>query len=247
MSCVPSGLAREVQLPQRNLRFNPCPRMGKRGVQVNGRLATTGEGKRTGNGEKGFSMIEMMVVVAVVMVVFGMAIIQLRPTLADADMDAAMRQVLDQIRQAREYSIAKRRYIQVQFKTVAVGAGNQYQVITTQRNDLTSGAGTTKPVLSTVPIESPAQFYIVPGSPDTPDGFGNGAPILFENVANGPVGGMLFQSDGELVDGNTFLPINGTVFLGNPGSNSSARAVSVLGATGRARGWKGTGTVWVQF
>ena len=139
---MPSGLAREVQLRQRNLRFNPCPRMGKRGVQVNGRLATTGEGKRTGNGEKGFSMIEMMVVVAVVMVVFGMAIIQLRPTLADADMDAAMRQVLDQIRQAREYSIAKRRYIQVQFKTVAVGAGNQYQVITTQRNDLTSGAGT---------------------------------------------------------------------------------------------------------
>ncbi len=202
---------------------------------------------RNGRRESGFSLIEMMVVVAVMMVIFGMAIIQLRPTLADADMDAAMRQVLDQIRQAREYSIANRRYVQIQFKTVAVGAGSQYQVVTTQRNDLTSGAGTTKPVLSTVPIESPAQFYLVPGQPDTPDGFGNGAPILFESVANGPVGGMLFQSDGELVDGATFLPINGTVFLGNPGSPSSARAITVLGSTGRARGYKGTGTVWVQF
>lgn len=211
------------------------------------RVMTGADRKRTGTSESGFSMIEMMVVVAVMMVVFGMAIIQLRPTLADADMDAAMRQVLDQIRQAREYSIANRRYIQVQFKTVAAGPGNQYQVVTTQRNDLTSGAGGTKPVLSTVPIETPAQFYLVPGSPDTPDGFGNGAAITFENVANGPAGGMLFQSDGELVDGNTFLPINGTVFLGNPGSSTSARAVTVLGATGRVRGWKGTGAVWVQF
>jgi hypothetical protein len=37
------------------------------------------------------------------------------------------------------------------------------------------------------------------------------------------------------------------VFLGVPGTATSARAVTVLGSTGRVRGWKGTGTAWVQF
>ena len=71
--------------------------------------------------------------------------------------------------------------------------------------------------------------------------------IVFNSVSGGPIGGMLFESDGELVDGSTFQPINGTVFLGVPGKNTSARAITVLGTTGRIRGWKGTGTLWTQF
>ena len=63
----------------------------------------------------------------------------------------------------------------------------------------------------------------------------------------GPVGGMLFQSDGELVDGSTYQPINGTVFLGVPGTATTARAVTVLGSTGRVRGWTGNGNNWTQF
>jgi hypothetical protein len=58
---------------------------------------------------------------------------------------------------------------------------------------------------------------------------------------------MLFQSDGELVDGATFQPINGTVFIGFPNQATASRAVTVLGATGRVRGWKLAKTQWVQF
>jgi hypothetical protein len=59
---------------------------------------------------------------------------------------------------------------------------------------------------------------------------------------------MMFQSDGEFLDGATALPINGTVFLGIPGQQSTARAVTVLGTTGRVRGWKSNGAVaWYQF
>ena len=57
-----------------------------------------------------------------------------------------------------------------------------------------------------------------------------------------------FQSDGEFLDGATFLPINGTVYLGVTGQTSTARAVTVLGTTGRVRGWKSNGSnVWYQF
>jgi hypothetical protein len=85
--------------------------------------------------------------------------------------------------------------------------------------------------------------------PDTPDGFGNGYAIEFEGLNGLPVAGMLFQSDGELVDGSTFLPISGTVFIGVTGSNNTtaARAVTVLGTTGRVRGWRSQGSTWVQF
>jgi hypothetical protein len=58
---------------------------------------------------------------------------------------------------------------------------------------------------------------------------------------------MLFQSDGELVDGATFQPINGTVFLGLTAQTATARAITVLGGTGRVRGWKISGNTWMQF
>jgi hypothetical protein len=58
---------------------------------------------------------------------------------------------------------------------------------------------------------------------------------------------MYFQNDGELVDGSTFQPINGTVFLGVSTLNTtSARAITVLGSTGRVRAWKFNGSAWSQ-
>jgi prepilin-type N-terminal cleavage/methylation domain-containing protein len=202
---------------------------------------------RATNGQRGFTMIEMAVVVTLILIISAMALIAYLPTLQDARFDTATRQIVDQLRQAREYAITNRRYVQVTFPTVIVGGSNQYAVVLTQRNDLTAGAGAINPVLSTMYIQYPARYLVFAGTPDTPDAFGNAAAIEFEGVNGGPVGGMLFQSDGELVDGNTFQPINGTVFLGFPGKNTSARAITVLGGTGRARGWKGTGTIWSRF
>ena len=204
-------------------------------------------GTRTTNLQRGFTMIEMAVVVTLILIISAMALIAYLPTLQDARFDAAMRQIVDQLRQAREYAITNRRYVQVTFPIVAVGGSNQYAVVLTQRNDLTAGAGAINPTLSTVYIQYPAQYLVIVGTPDTPDAFGNAAAIEFEGLSGGPVGGMLFQSDGELVDGSTFQPINGTVFLGYPGKNTSARAITILGGTGRARGWKGTGAIWTRF
>jgi prepilin-type N-terminal cleavage/methylation domain-containing protein len=204
-------------------------------------------GKRKATSERGFSLVEMSVVVMLILIISAMALIAYLPTLQDARFDAAMREVVDQMRQAREYAITNRRYVQVTFPTVVVSGITQYQVVMQVRNDLTAGAGALNPILSKVPIESPAQYYVFTTAPDTPDAFGNGAAVVFEGLTGGPVGGMLFQSDGELVDGATYQPINGTVFIGQPGKNSTARAVTVLGGTGRVRGWKGTGVVWARF
>jgi prepilin-type N-terminal cleavage/methylation domain-containing protein len=205
---------------------------------------------RSANRERGFSMIELGVVIMIILIVAAMAIFALQPSLQDAKYDNAMRQVIDQLRQAREYAIANRRYVQVSFPIVVIaGQPTQYQVVTTERNAGTygpAGAGADV-VLSTVPIQVPAQYFLYPAAPDTPDGFGNAAAIEFEGLNGGPILGMMFQSDGELVDGGTFQPINGTVFIGFPNAPTASRAVTVLGGTGRIRGWKYTGTTWFQF
>jgi type II secretory pathway pseudopilin PulG len=185
-------------------------------------------------------MIELMVAVMIILIVSAIAITSLRPNLQQARVDAAMRQVVDTFRQAREFAIANRRYVQVSFP-----ANNQIQM--TQMNTLTPGAGGINPVLTTLTLAPPLVFNL-DGMPDTPDAYGNAGPIVFEGIVNGPVGGMMFQSDGEFLDGATFLPINGSVFMGYPAQQSTARAVTVLGTTGRVRGWKSNGNVtWYQF
>ncbi len=200
------------------------------------------------NRECGFSMVEMVVVVALILVISAMAIFALQPALQDARFDAAMRQVLDQLRQAREYSITNHRYVQVTFPVVVSAGVTQYEVQMTQLNAVPFGPGGANTVLSTISIQPPARFYVFPAPvPDTPDNFGDSSSIVFEGTNNGPPGGMMFQSDGEFVDKATFQAINGTVFLGLPGQSTSARAVTLLGSTGRVRGWKGTGATWFQF
>jgi prepilin-type N-terminal cleavage/methylation domain-containing protein len=211
-----------------------------RGVSVKKTAAKPMAERGSGNRQRGFSMIELVVVVSIILIITAISITQLRPNLQNARVDAAMRQVLETMRQAREFAVANRRYVQLSFP-----ANNQLQI--TQLNTLTPGAGGINPVLDTVTL-SPPLVFTVDGMPDTPDAYGNANAIEFESVANGPVGGMVFQSDGEFLDGATFLPINGTVFLGITGQQSTARAVTVLGTTGRVRGWKSTGTTaWYQF
>jgi prepilin-type N-terminal cleavage/methylation domain-containing protein len=216
-----------------------------RGVSVKKTETKSMAERGTGNRQSGFSMMELLIVVSIVLIVTAISITQLKPNLQNARIDAAMREVLETFRHAREYSIANRRYVKVTFP-----ANNQVQL--TQLNTLTPGAGGINPVLDTVTLAPPLIFQLV-GMPVTPDdappsGCSTLAPIVFECISNGPVGGMVFQSDGELLDGATFLPINGTVFLGVTGQQSTARAVTVLGTTGRVRGWKSQGnTTWYQF
>lgn len=198
----------------------------------------------TARAERGFSLIELMIAITIILIVSAIAITQLTPNLQQARVDSAMREVIATFRQAREYAIANRRYVQISFP-----ANNQIQV--TQMNTLTPGAGVVNAVITTVTLAPPLVFNL-DGMPATPDdvtgGCGTQAPVVFECTVNGPVGGMVFQSDGELLDGTTFLPINGTVVMGVPGQQSTARAVTILGTTGRVRGWKSNGNVtWYQF
>jgi hypothetical protein len=56
---------------------------------------------------------------------------------------------------------------------------------------------------------------------------------------------MKFTPSGTFIDaGNTL--VNGTIFLGTPGNPMTARAVTILGATGRIRQYHWNGTTWQE-
>jgi type II secretory pathway pseudopilin PulG len=190
--------------------------------------------RRSGDQERGFSMAELLIVTFVLMIVSAMAIVQLAPTYQQQEANAAMVQIASQLRLARETAMTDRRDVQVSF----IG-NNQIQLT---RINLPVGAAPT--ILSTVPIQAPVVFMLNPGTPDTPDAFGNAGPIEFGGIVGGPPT-MMFQSDGTFVSTSGVL-LNGTVFLGMPKVPPATRAVTVLGATGRIRMYKANPTGWIQ-
>ena len=209
------------------------------GVSVKELALRDKAGRRCESRERGFSVIEMLIVVGIALVVTGIAVVKSQPALQQNRAFAGAMEVKSAMRQGRETAISARRTVQVQFFTgLPCTAG--YACVQLTRLDPPANVPT---VILTLPIENSVQFMLFPGEIDTPDGFGNVAPITFAGVANGPPV-MEFQSDGSFTDGNGNV-INGTVFLGIANFIDTPTAVSILGGTGRARAWRLRGGSWV--
>ncbi|MGB0036108.1 MAG: hypothetical protein WBP79_11595 [Candidatus Acidiferrales bacterium] len=186
--------------------------------------------------ERGFTAVEVVIVLLIVMTIMAMATIQLQPTIQQFRANAGMAQVKGALRQARELAISERRSIVVKF----IG-NNTVQLFLVNINAGGVQVVAAAPFLS-LPIEGTVTFMTFGGETDTPDGYGFQGPVAFNGIAGGPAV-MMFQSDGTFTDGNG-NPINGSVFLGVLGVPTSARAVTVLGATGRVHTYHATPTGW---
>jgi type II secretory pathway pseudopilin PulG len=180
----------------------------------------------------GFSAIEGLVVVAIVSVILAMALIKWTTLMPNAKANSAMDQLLYRLRSAREQAIAHRREVQITF----VGT-NQLTVA-----ELWPVGAPPPP--STYTFEGGATYQVFAGVPDTPMAFGNGAAIYFENASGGPPI-MKFTTNGAFIDGNNNF-VNGTAFLGLTGNSQTARAITILGATGRVREYHWDGTQWQE-
>jgi prepilin-type N-terminal cleavage/methylation domain-containing protein len=176
--------------------------------------------------DAGFTMLELLVVLVLAGTV--MAIFAGFYPIAAATMqgDADMRILSWQLKQARETAVNQRRPVQLQFLPP-----NGVQIVR-----LNIPNGTT--VLETAVFEHNSQFLLFAGQPDTPDGFGRTGPISFGGAAT-----VMFTADGMLTDG-AGNPINGTIFLGQPGRPMTARALTIFGPTAMIRGYRWNGSAW---
>jgi len=206
--------------------------------------------KRKNKVELGFSLIEMVVVVALILVLMGFAIINITGSTQNARANAAMDALVDQLRQARELAIAKRRNVQISITSP--------NVITT--TILTLPGETVPPAIPPVYLNDNVAggltFTLFASLPDTPMGFGNSTAINLQQPTGGGAWTVMFgtsgafvgtaQSASTLYQTTTNNPVNASIFLGIQGATNTARAVTIFGATGRVRSYHWTGSSWQE-
>jgi Tfp pilus assembly protein FimT len=178
--------------------------------------------------EDGFTVIEAVIVIALMFIIASIALLDMTGISNRVAADSALYQMVAQLRRGRDLAVSQRRAIELQFQ-----GNNQVQLV---RYDLPAG----RTVLSTATLEKRIVFNLFDGVPDTPDLFGKAGAVSFTGA-----GPLVFLSDGTLVDGRG-NPVNGSVFLGLPNEPQTARSVTMLGATGRVRGYRWTGQSWIQ-
>lgn len=228
-----------------------------RGVWRSGTL-TGGAGGRYGC--EGYSMVELLTVIAIIGIVSAMALVAFFNEMPTLRADSAMQLLESELRQSREAAVDQRRNYIVTFS----GVGSS---VTCSTGSIIPGAaacpnsngGGINEVSSYVLDPSQMTFTVLTGVPDTPDAFGNtttcapSSGICFNNSTCGSPAALpcfiIFQGDGTVVNSSGTY-VNGTVFMGqvgnapNPTNPLTARAITILGSTGRIKGYRYNGKTW---
>jgi prepilin-type N-terminal cleavage/methylation domain-containing protein len=187
---------------------------------------------------RGFSLIEMAIVLAIAMIASTVCVMSLKPSMQQMRVTNAYNTTLGTLRQARDASVAKRWKYLVTFSNSAIP-----NTITVNQTLNCSAAGQ-QLVQSKLPTD--VQFTVISGVPTspngtytTPDGFGTGsAAIDFDQgVGGGGAKTICFYPDGSAHDANGNVN-SGVVYIARPADLFSSRAITVWGVTGRLRGFR---------
>jgi len=207
-------------------------------------------------GCEGFSLLEMLLVIAIIGITSAFAILAFTNVLPTIRADSTLQLAEAQLRDAREKAVDQRRNFTVTFQGT---------------NEMVACSSGTIPGAAACPVSANgvSQYYdyflpygftwmskfggtadpnnLYSGIGDTPDTYGKNYAINFINsvgyVCTALPCTITFQSDGTVVDGSGNY-VWGTVFMGFPGAVIQARAITILGATGKIKGWRYNGKAW---
>jgi len=186
--------------------------------------------------QSGYSAVELLVVLGILVILSAFAVFGWMGTNQNFLATAGMDDAVGQFRTARQLAISERRSIEIAFN-----GNNQIQLTP----ETTAGVPVVPNPLTPETLSSGVQFILFPGLPDTPMKFGNNAAISLVAAGAPTVAPVHFVSNGSLTDSNNNF-VNGTIFLGLPGKRGTARAITILGATGRVRPYYWDGQNWIE-
>ncbi len=208
--------------------------------------------KRRIEPQSGFSLIELIFVVLISFVLMAAAIMLTTGTQRAYKANASRDLVATELRLARELATSKRRNVAVNFIPP-----NEIQLAVEYLPGEAAGPAIAPVYLNDGDhgVTSGAQFYVFPTLPDTPMGFGHTQAINLAQPSGGGAWGVLFTTSGALVGTSSLAnmnlignsnPVNATIFVAIPPNVSTARAITVLGSTGRVRSYTWSGTQWME-
>jgi type II secretory pathway pseudopilin PulG len=202
------------------------------------------------NRQRGFSLLELLITVAIGFTLAGVTFIAMRPLFSRSHLDTSYDTTLMVLRNTRHLSITQSHQYYVNFNPAGFPAGTIQ--VTYQPAAV---AGVLPPVqnVNTYSLPSDVSFAVAAGFPaNAPDSFGSGITAI--DFGQGLGGGSLtyvsFMPDGSSRDslGNYN---SGVVYLTQPANTIySSRSITVWGSTGRIRGWRlvqqAGAPIWVQ-
>jgi len=191
----------------------------------------------------------MAVVMAIGIIMSTVTVLSLQPVWKNNAVNNAYDEVLMALRNARQSAVNERRVYLVTFDTT------DNTKFTVQRM-LAGNNGAPDPNgLTQYTLPRGLQFLNMSGIPNvsaqTPDNLGvGGLPVHFDmNVAGGNRYQIYFEPDGSARDVNMNIN-NGLAYIADGKDLYSSRAISLMGAAGRIRGWRlipnGAQGQWLQ-
>jgi prepilin-type N-terminal cleavage/methylation domain-containing protein len=207
--------------------------------------------------QSGFSLLEMMMVLAIMMIASSITFMSLQPVLKQQRVTNGYNTTLGALRLARDNAVAQRTSYSVTFNNAV--SPNTVTVAPT----FVGFQGVQRATTFTLPtnVTFDAEPGIPTGNLNAPDRFGTGANAIdFGYTGQGAGVGaqtiIYFCPDGSAQDGGgggagqcSGNSDSGVVYIARTGDVMSSRALTVWGATGRIRGWRvygngGGGKVW---
>ncbi len=190
---------------------------------------------QTDQGKQGFSLLELLLVIAIIFILAGMAIISISSTLPSQQSQAALNAATAVFHKGHDAAISERRDYELVIPSVT--PPNQ---IGLERLEL-SGGVTTLPVVT---LPEPAEFGLDPSISVAPE-TGLATPSTCSNgLCFGGTLTQLWQPDGTFIQTNG-QPLNAVVYIMIPGTPTAQRAFTILGSTGRIRTYRWTGAQWI--
>lgn len=185
-------------------------------------------------GERGFSMLEVMIIAGIISILAGVALGVSSTIVRMVRGESGVQQLDAFLKRHREAAIARRRDVEIRFI-----APNQVQ--SAERSvPANPGDPIVATILETLTFEGGIEYQLIEGVPDTPNGFGNATPVSLQGADV-----VMFSSEGAFINvpGD---PINATISLGIDGDPLSATAVTIMGVAATVERWRWDGAAWTK-